>query len=204
MVPRRRGYGGVGPSPAMSSPTADALARTQPERVCLDALREATATTGGALERHCVRVFVLTERMAAGDALPFDRERMLCACLLHDLGLYPPAATGDVYVRDSRRLAERLLAPFGWPPERLSICLDAIEHHHELRSQWHRGTDVELLRRADLVDASAGVLAYGLPRGWLRGLFRAVPRKGFYAELVRITGRALRDRPATIPRIFAP
>ena len=59
-----------------------------------------------------------------------------------------------------------------------------------------------MLRRADLVDVSAGVVAYGLSRGWLRGLFRAVPRDGIYGEIARIAADIAQERPETIPSIF--
>jgi len=54
------------------------------------------------------------------------------------------------------------------------------------------------------VDGLAGLVSFGLPGSWLRGLFRAVPRRGIYREAAWIVGRLLRERPATIPRIFFP
>jgi hypothetical protein len=96
-----------------------------------------------------------------------------------------------------------VLAPFAWPQERLARCGEAIERHHALRAQWRLGPEVELLRRADLVDVSAGVVSYGLDRAWLRALFARVPRRGFYRGLGPLVVRMLRDRPLTAPRIFA-
>ena len=43
--------------------------------------------------------------------------------------------------------------------------------------------EVELLRRADLVDAFPGLLHFGLSRGWLDSLFRRIPRAGLYSML---------------------
>ncbi|MFX8354952.1 hypothetical protein ABTL90_19655, partial [Acinetobacter baumannii] len=60
----------------------------------------------------------------------------------------------------------------------------------------------EALRRADLVDVSGGLVRYGIDRGWLRRLNAAVPRRGFGAELAREVGRMVRERPATLVRIF--
>jgi hypothetical protein len=163
------------------------LVRTDAERACREALLSAAGDHRGPMERHCVRVFRIAERM--GEDLPDapDREVMLCAAFVHDIGLFPAAATGDVYVTDGRRLAEELLAPFGWERERLRRCLDAIELHHAPRALWGLGAEVELIRRADLVDASGGLVRFGLPRLWLRSLFAEVPRDGLYGMQI---GRA--------------
>jgi hypothetical protein len=182
----------------------DDLVTTEAERACLTALRAATGETDGAMERHCVRQFLIAERLTEAIPAAVDRELLLCAALLHDAGLYPGVSTGDVYVTDSRRLAERTLAPFGWPHERLARCLDAVEQHHALRSRQGWGAEVELVRRSDLVDVTRGVAAFGLPRTWTRELFRSVPRTGLYRMLARQVLRMARERPRTLARIFGP
>jgi hypothetical protein len=183
---------------------ADDLAVTEAERACLNALRDATGKTDDPMERHCVRQFLIAERMAANRGLDVDRELLLCATFLHDAGLYPGVSTGDVYVADSRRLAERTLAPFGWPPERLALCLDAIEQHHAQRSRWKWGAEVELVRRADLAELSRGLVNFGVSRSWLNQLFRELPRRGLYrliaASLLHRDGR----HPANLLHIFTP
>ncbi len=47
-----------------------------------------------------------------------------------------------------------------------------------------------------------GALTAGIGRPWLRTLYHEVPRKGLIGELAREVGRALRERPLTMPRIF--
>jgi HD domain len=183
---------------------ADELVTTDAERACLDALRAATGDPDGPMERHCVRQFLIAERLGERVADGVDRELLLCAAFLHDAGLYPSVSTGDVYVTDGRRLAERTLAPFGWPLERLARCLDAIEQHHALGARWDRGAEVELVRRSDLVDVTGGLVAFGLPRSWLRGLFRTVPRDGFWRMLAGEVLRMARERPRTLARIPTP
>jgi hypothetical protein len=183
---------------------ADELAHSDAERECLEEVRRLAGTTGGPLENHNVRVFRVAERLAERLGLKFDREVVLCAAQLHDVGLYPGAASAASYVEDGARLARRLLEPHDWPPARLKRCADAIERHHELRPQWKRGVEVELLRRADLVDVSGGLIALGAGRGWVRSLGREAPRRGFYREVGRLLVRAARDRPGTLPRIFRP
>ncbi len=154
------------------------------------------------MEYHCARTFLIAEELAQRGGQDVDREVMLCAAWLHDAGLYPGAATKDTYVKDGRRLAERTLAGRGWPPARLTRLGDAIEYHHELRSQWARGNEVELMRRADLVEVSQTLVRFGLPGDWLRDLRQRISPTGMVAEIGRLLARAARDRPGTLPRIF--
>ena len=180
----------------------DTLATTAAERDCLAALRRATGSRDGPMEGHGLRVFLLMERLAAEHRVRLDREVAFCASVLHDVGLYPCAAHGAPYVVDSRRYAEEVLADATWSLPRLRGCLDAIEYHHDLRPQWRRGPETELLRRADLIDVSGGLVRLGVPRAAIRDVFRRVPRVGWYRELARLVGRALRERPLSLPRIF--
>src|SRR5919198_4414566 len=150
---------------------AEALSTTPAARAALEALR-AAAGSGSPLERHCLRQFAIAERLAGGRA--FDRELLLCACWLHDAGLY--TRSRDPYVTEGARLAARVLEPFGWPPERLQLCMDACEQHHAPRSRMAMGLDVELVRQATLADVTRGLVSFGVDRNWLRGLFREVSR----------------------------
>lgn len=184
------------------SSVADDVVSSAPERASLDALRKATGGVDTPMERHCLRVFLIMERIAADQAIALDREVALCASWLFEIGAYPLASTRDVYTSDGRRFAKRLLEPFGWPETRLRLCLDAIERHHQLRSQRHLGAEVELLRRADLVDAFPAFFRSGLSRAWLADLFCRLPRHGLYSTIFWGVGAMLRERPATIPKIF--
>jgi HD domain len=185
-------------------PAADELVTTGAERASLAALRAATGEQNGPMERHCVRQFLIAEELGRREPEEVDRELLLCAALLHDAGLYPGVSTGDAYVTDSRRLGERTLVSYGWPHGRLARCLDAIEEHHAFASRRSWGLEVELIRRSDLIDVTRGLARFGLPRGWLRDLFREVPRSGLYRMLVRQVSRMARERPRTLGRIFHP
>jgi hypothetical protein len=170
------------------------------EQKCLDALRAASGSEEGPIERHSRRVFLLAEQLA-GDR-PLDRELLACACWLHDIGLYESVATKAAYVTDGRRVAEELLAD--WPTERLRLCADAVEFHHEPRSQSDRGLEVELLRVADRVEVSQGLLRAGLPRSVVRRIRSEVPVQGFVPEVVRRLGRQVLHRQGSLLRIFFP
>jgi hypothetical protein len=181
---------------------ADELCESDAERAALARLRELAGAADGPMERHSARVFAIACELGARGGSDLDREVLLCAAWLHDAGLYPGAATRDAYVRDSRVLAERLLSQHGWPQGRIARTADAIERHHELRSQWDHGAEVELLRRADLVDLSGGVVRFGLDRAWLRELRHAVPARGMARTIGALVARAARERPLSLPRIF--
>ena len=88
---------------------------------------------------------------------------------------------------------------------RLRVCLDAIELHHVPHQLWDFANEAEMIRRADPVEGSAGLLSFGLSHGWLRGdLFLKVPRRGFYRMFACHGARALVNRPGTLPKMFHP
>jgi hypothetical protein len=105
-------------------------------------------------------------------------------------------------VTEGARLADRVLAPFGWPPERLQRCMDACEQHLAPRSRLAMGLEVELVRQADLVDVTAGIVNFGLDRRRPRALFRNVSRDGFWPLLGGAVLGELRHRPATLTEVF--
>ncbi len=182
---------------------ADEFVSTPAEQACLRALRHLTRDSKGPIERHSLRVFLIAEELARLNGMTLDREALLCAALLHDAGLYRGSATPHrFYLRKGRSFAEELLGPLNWPSVRLQRCLDAVELHHRLRPQWAHGEEVELLRLADLVDASRGVVAFGIRRKWLREIFEALPRGGLYRELARRSHHGLPCLTRALPAIL--
>jgi hypothetical protein len=186
------------------SAVAEDMCTTPASLRCLAALRDLTGDVNGPMERHSLRVVLLAEEIARLGSHRIDSEVVLCAGLLHDIGLYPGAASKAAYVTDSRRLAETMLQDAGWSAERARLAADAVEYHHELRPQWARGTEVELLRRADLIEVSHGLVPAGVPKAFRQDLLARIPRQGFVAEVMRGLGRAARERPATLWRIAKP
>jgi hypothetical protein len=178
------------------------LTTTAAERDALAALREATGVVNGPMERHCLRVRLIAAELAQRRDWPLDHEILTVASILHDAGLYPAVSKGGVYTADGAAMARQLLTRHGWDAMRIELCADAIDRHHDVRSQLACGAEVEAIRLADLADVSGGLVSFGLPRTWLRELMQAVPRRGLGGELAREVGRALRERPLTLPRIF--
>jgi hypothetical protein len=180
----------------------DQLAVTAAEQEALARLRSATGMREGPMELHCLRTRHIAARLAAQRSWPIDGEVLTVAAILHDAGLYPGISRGGVYTADGAAVARELLAAHGWSADRIELCAQAIDRHHELRNQRSRGAEVEALRLADLVELSGGLLTFGLARGWLRDLYKTAPRTGLVGELAREVGRALRERPLTMPKIF--
>lgn len=180
----------------------DALAQSEASREALARLREATGGANGPMERHCLRCRHIAARIAADRGWSIDQELLTVASILHDVGLYPKASRGGVYTADGAALARDLLAGYHWDEERIERCAEAIDRHHDVRSQLGSGPEAEALRLADRVELAGGLLTAGVSRSWLRALRREVPVRGLVGELAREIGRALRQRPLTMMRIF--
>jgi hypothetical protein len=181
---------------------ADDLAQTPLERRCLEELRDASGEVEGPMERHCVRCFMFVERLAARRGLDVDREVALCAAFLHDIGIYPSRSQGGVYTDESGELAHRLFTEAGADPARAQLCTDVCAYHHARSNQMARGAEVELMRLADQIEVFGGLRRHGLTRDEIQHAFDEVPRDGFYGHIAKLTVRALRDRPTTLPKIF--
>jgi hypothetical protein len=80
--------------------------------------------------------------------------------------------------------------------------MDACEQHHAPRARMAMGLEVELVRRADLADVTAGIVNIGLDRRWLGALFRDVSRDGFWRLLGGAVLGELRHRPASLTEVF--
>jgi hypothetical protein len=180
----------------------DELADTPAVADALARLRAAVGGAGGPMERHCLRARQIAAEICGRRGWAHDPELLTVAAILHDIGLYPAVTHGGVYTAEGAALARELLPAHGWSAVRIERCADAIDRHHELRPQRSRGNEVEALRLADLVELSGGLLRFGLDRRWLRSLNAAVPRSGLIGELAREVGRAVRERPLTMVRIF--
>jgi putative nucleotidyltransferase with HDIG domain len=180
----------------------NALANTDAARDALGQLRAATGSESGPMERHCLRCRHIAAKIAEQRGWSVDEELLTVAAILHDIGLYPDASRGGVYTADGAALARELLAAQGWEARRIERCASAIDCHHDVRSQLRNGGEAEALRLADRVELSAGLLRAGLDRRWLRDLRTQVPVRGLAPELTREVGRALRERPLTMARIF--
>jgi hypothetical protein len=184
------------------SAIADNLAKTDLERHFLEELRSASGEVDGPMERHCVRCFLFTELLAAKRGIEIDREVSLCAALMHDAGLYDSLSHGGVYTDEGGQAAERIFIEAGASADRARLVRDACAQHHALRDQSDKGAEVELLRLADRIEVSGGLLRSGLTGAQIQDVFDRESRQGFYSGVAVLLGHALRSRPLTLPKIF--
>lgn len=183
---------------------AEALARTPAEVRSLAALRAATGEVDGTMERHCLRCFELSKRIAAKRGAELDLEVMLCAAILHDIGLYEAVSDGGVYTDEGAELARKIGLEAGWDQARSDLCAEACARHHSITSKWESGAEVETLRLADRIEVSGGLSRGGLSRQEIKEAFDMYPRDGFYRGLLTVVGPSLLHRPLTLPKIFKP
>jgi hypothetical protein len=118
---------------------------------------------------------------------------VLIAAAYHDLGIWsdrtfdylpPSIARARAYLETTDR-GELV-------PE-----VDAlIAEHHKLRAyRGPQSRDVELFRRADLVDVSVGLIRFGVPSSTIRAVKAAFPDLGFHGRLVSLAARQLVKSP---------
>jgi len=152
------------------------------------------AALGGdfvAYRNHTYRVVNFCAALSSSD--PEAVEKAAIAAAFHDLGIWT-AGTFD-YLPPSIGLASTHLARSGrseWAPE---IAAMILEHHkislYRARADWL----VEPFRRADWVDVSRGVIAFGLSRPFLAEVFSTWPNAGFHKRLLQLALRRLRTHP---------
>jgi HD domain len=165
------------------------------EIATLDELLRAHAAELGkdftAYRNHTYRVVNLCVALSSDH--PEQLEKMAIAAAFHDLGIWTDG-TFD-YLQPSVRLASAHLAQAGraeWTPEITEMILE----HHKISA--YRGNPdwlVEPFRRADWIDVSRGLRAFGLSRSLLREIFSAWPSAGFHKRLVQLELKRLRTHP---------
>ena len=165
------------------------------EIATLDGLLQAHAAELGkdftAYRNHTYRVVNLCVALSSDDSEQL--EKMAIAAAFHDLGIWTDG-TFD-YLHPSIRLASAHLVQSGraeWTPEITEMILE----HHKISA--YRGNPdwlVEPFRRADWIDVSRGLRAFGLSRSLLREIFSAWPSAGFHKRLVQLELKRLRTHP---------
>ena len=159
-----------------------------------DVLKAHAAAIGRDLtgyRNHVYRVANFCLALRPVDAMQLEQVGLAAA--FHDIGIWT-AGTFD-YLPPSIAAATAWLASTGhsaWAPEIAAM----ISEHHKLRRYRADPTGlVEAFRRADLVDLSHGLVAFGLSRTFRAEVFSVWPDAGFHLTLGRLALGRLRTHP---------
>ena len=140
---------------------------------------------------HCYRVANLCIAQSPDGAGQI--EKIAVATAFHDLGIWTDC-TFD-YLQPSVRLDRAYLAGSAkaeWEPEVSEMILN---HHKISRYGQNPGWLVEPFRRADWIDVTRGVIAFGLPRRMIGKLYELWPSAGFHRMLIQLEFVHLRKHP---------
>jgi len=124
---------------------------------------------------HCRRVEAFCLAQSPEPPSREDAQRLSIAVAFHDLGIW--TADSMDFLPPSVGLAQRYLDQIGKPDWADHIAA-MIAQHHKL-SPYPNDPWVERVRRADAIDLSLGLLAFGLPRPRLQEIRRHFPQAGF-------------------------
>ena len=165
------------------------------EIAALDAiLGRYAAIIAGDLEAYRNHAYRVANLCAAGSSgRPDEIERIGIAAAFHDLGIWTDH-TFD-YLEPSVRLAHEYLIAAdraAWIP---AVTAAIREHHRITRYRGDHAALVEPFRRADWIDVSGGLLAFGSSRAVFRAALARWPRAGFHRLLARLELRHLRTHP---------
>ncbi len=152
---------------------------------------EQLGTDYTAYRNHCYRVLNFCAALSAGDAETL--QKIAIAIAFHDLGIWTDR-TFD-YLPPSEKLALAYLERSGQAQWQAEIGAMINEHHKVTRYRAASGDLVEAFRKADWVDVSHGIIAYGVSRRFLREVFAAFPNAGFHKRLVQLTFKRLLSHP---------
>ncbi|MHB9129464.1 MAG: HD domain-containing protein [Armatimonadota bacterium] len=140
----------------------DTRLHTQIRTIAADYLARAT---GCHCFDHTTRV-VHNTRILAGSYPDIDRDALETAAWLHDIGRGMESAAGISHAIISAELAEQLLPPLGFSPEKVRLICDAIADHRFSTGRVPTSLEGKLLQDADRLDALGAI---GIARTFAEG-----------------------------------
>ncbi len=147
---------------------------------------------------HVIRTMLFCDELAGIDGGPDEqpsrRPEFLVCGVFHDLGIWTDK-TFD-YLVPSIDLAADHLEKIG-RPELAPLVTTMIDEHHRQRSAGAPDDPVEIFRRADMIDVSLGLRAFGVARRRVREIRRAYPNRGFHRRLVQLTFQRTVEHPTS-------
>jgi hypothetical protein len=147
-----------------------------------------------ALLNHSYRTYAFGAALGELEDLDVDRELLLAAALLHDVGL--PTTVDDVdFTRASARAARDVAEEVGLSTAATGTLRTAITLHHSPGVSRAHGPVAYLLSAGAGLDV-VGLRSWQLPPGVLAAILAAHPRTGFTREF----SAAFRTEATRVPR----
>ena len=139
---------------------------------------------------HCYRVLNVYVQLAALKGVAVNVDEAAIALAFHDIGLWTDK-TLDYLPPSVREARQYLAANAGFDVTKIGLM---ISEHHKLLP-YKADPQVELFRRADLVDFSLGLVRHGLSKSWIAELKAVFPNAGFHNRLLQLGLKNLVQHP---------
>ena len=131
---------------------------------------------------HIYRVLTYALYFLGGDSP--NRQEIEAALVYHDLGLWSDRELAYLEPSIERAHADNVVHQWNYDPE---LLRDIIFWHHKITPYRGPNEDiVNAVRKADWIDATAGLVRQGMPKRNVVKVSQAIPHAGFYDTLKRI------------------
>jgi hypothetical protein len=132
---------------------------------------------------HCLRVFSFTLHLLGGNVTATEREAIATALAFHDIALWSDNALS--YLEPSVAQA------FKHVNGNLALIRDCIEQHHKITpfssNNPRHDQIVNAFRKADWIDASLGLVHFGIGKANIRRVLSTIPNDGFHNALLKFS-----------------
>jgi hypothetical protein len=118
------------------------------------------------------------------------RSVIAAALVFHDLGLWTDHTLA--YLEPSVKRAEEYFDSRSWSLEDRQLLKDIIYWHHKLTPYQGPAEAAEVINaviKADLIDASFGLITKGMPRAHIEKVSQAIPENNFHKTLLEFGPR---------------
>lgn len=101
---------------------------------------------------HCARVYETALALAEAQAVAVDKDALLAAAYLHDMGAFEPYKKEDVeHSERSTQVVSNVLITMGFPTEKIALVKDIIRGHM-FYSTPAKQAEAIIFRDADILD----------------------------------------------------
>lgn len=152
-----------------------------------------------AYRNHCLRVATFTRFFLPDfveEEIPNAMELVSVALAFHDVALWSDKTLA--YLEPSVAQMEKALVESNYSSKQMDIMKEIIMQHHkwtDFKSELGPAADalVNAVRKADWVDATAGVVRFGIPTGLIHSAYQKIPEAGFHKVLLEFPPKLSSD-----------